>query len=84
MSVSSRDRSRSPLDTPRTPFRTLIAAVEGKVDELKAEVESLKRTVDVLSGAVIASEEQVKCVLQRLMVDDDVLGEDVSGSLLIY
>ena len=82
MSVSSRDRSRSPLGTPRTPVRTRIVAVQRKADELQAEVETLKRTVDVLSGAVIASEEQVKRVLQRLMVDDDVLGEDASGSLL--
>ena len=82
MSESSRGRSRTPPRTPRTPVRTLISALEAKVQELKVEVETQKRTMDVLSAAVIASNEKVKLVLQRLKVDDHGLGEDVSGSLL--
>ena len=81
MSQSSRGRSRTPPGTPRTPERTLISVLEVQVLELKAEVASQKRTIDLLSSVVIASNERVTGVAQKLQVDNDSPGDDLSGVL---
>ena len=81
MSESSRCRPREPPGTPRTLVRTLISVLEVQVLELKAEVASQKRTIDLLSSVVIASNERVKGVMQKLQLDNDLPGDDLSGVL---
>ena len=63
-------------------MRTLISVLEAQVLELRAEVATQKRTIELLSSVVIASNERVKLVAQRLHMGDYVPGEDLSGSLL--
>ena len=82
MSDSSRGRSRTPPRTPRTPVRTLISALEAQVQEFRAELETQKRTMDVLSSVVIESNNKFKRMMQHLRLHGDTSGEDVSGSLL--
>ena len=70
-----------PRGTPRTPVRTLISVLEVQVLELKAEVASQKRTIDLLSSVVIASNERVKLVARKLRLGEDMPGGDLSGVL---
>ena len=81
MSESSRGRSRTPPGTPRTPARTLISVLEAQVLELRAEVATQKRTIELLSSVVIASNERVKLVARKLRLDEDTPGGDLSGVL---
>ena len=62
-------------------MRTLISVLEAQVLELRAEVATQKRTIDLLSSVVIASNERVKLAAQKLQVDDDMPGGDLSGVL---
>ena len=62
-------------------MRTLISVLEVQVLELKAEVASQKRTIDLLSSVVIATNERVKRVMQKLQLDNDLPGDDLSGVL---
>ena len=62
-------------------MRTLISVLEAQVLELRAEVATQKRTIELLSSVVIASNERVKLAVRKLRLDEDMPGGDLSGVL---